>query len=72
MRNWCCGTQVGNRKILGQDKRVVITQHPKKTALRMEEKLIQGDRPIIEYRRRRPALQDGKNFEAARLVGTLN
>jgi phenylpropionate dioxygenase-like ring-hydroxylating dioxygenase large terminal subunit len=50
------GAKVGNRKILNQDKRVVITQRPKKTALKMEEKLIQGDRPIIEYRRRRQAL----------------
>jgi phenylpropionate dioxygenase-like ring-hydroxylating dioxygenase large terminal subunit len=55
------GAQLGNRKILYQDKRVVITQRPIKTALRMNEKLIQGDRPIIEYRRRRHDLQDGMN-----------
>jgi phenylpropionate dioxygenase-like ring-hydroxylating dioxygenase large terminal subunit len=54
------GAQVGNRKILNQDKRVVITQRPKKTSLHMDEKLIQGDRPIVEYRRRRQALQEGK------------
>jgi phenylpropionate dioxygenase-like ring-hydroxylating dioxygenase large terminal subunit len=52
------GAQVGNRKILSQDKRVVVTQRPKKSTLRMDEKLLQGDRPIIEYRRRRQALQD--------------
>jgi phenylpropionate dioxygenase-like ring-hydroxylating dioxygenase large terminal subunit len=42
--------------ILRQDKRVVTTQQPKKTALKMGEKLVQGDRPIVEYRRRRQEL----------------
>jgi phenylpropionate dioxygenase-like ring-hydroxylating dioxygenase large terminal subunit len=48
--------QIGNLIIERQDKRVVITQEPKRSALRMGEKLIQGDLPIIEYRRRREEL----------------
>jgi phenylpropionate dioxygenase-like ring-hydroxylating dioxygenase large terminal subunit len=46
-----------NRVILNQDKRVVLTQVPKRSDLRMGEKLIQGDGPIIAYRRRRSELQ---------------
>jgi phenylpropionate dioxygenase-like ring-hydroxylating dioxygenase large terminal subunit len=42
--------------ILRQDKRVVLTQLPKKTAVEMDERLIQGDLPIIRYRRHRRAL----------------
>jgi len=42
-----------------QDRRVVETQQPKRTALRMGEKLIQGDGPIIAYRRRRQELMNG-------------
>jgi phenylpropionate dioxygenase-like ring-hydroxylating dioxygenase large terminal subunit len=42
--------------ILRQDKRVVLTQIPKKTALKMGEILIPGDAPIIEYRKHRDAL----------------
>jgi len=41
-----------------QDKRVVVTQRPKRSDLRGGEKLIQGDGPIIEYRRKRQALID--------------
>ena len=40
-----------------QDKRVVETQRPKKTALRMNENLVSADLPIMEYRRRREELQ---------------
>ena len=47
----------GNRVILNQDKRVVLTQVPKRSDLRMGEKLIQGDVPIIAYRRRRSELR---------------
>jgi len=46
-----------NRVILNQDKRVVLTQVPKRSDLRMGEKLIQGDGPIIAYRRRRSELR---------------
>jgi phenylpropionate dioxygenase-like ring-hydroxylating dioxygenase large terminal subunit len=44
--------------ILRQDKRVVITQLPKKSALKMDERLIMGDKPIIEYRKHRQELID--------------
>ena len=47
----------GNRVILNQDKRVVLTQVPKRSDLRMGEKLIPGDGPIIAYRRRRSELR---------------
>ena len=46
--------------ILRQDKRIVITQIPKKTALKMDERLIMGDKPIIEYRKHRLELMDRK------------
>ncbi len=39
-----------------QDRRVVITQRPKRSDLKIGEKLIQGDGPVIEYRRRRSEL----------------
>lgn len=47
---------VFNRKILHQDRRVVVTQDPIKSMLKMEDTLIQGDLPILEYRKRRHAL----------------
>jgi phenylpropionate dioxygenase-like ring-hydroxylating dioxygenase large terminal subunit len=42
--------------ILRQDKRVVITQLPKKSGLKIDEHLIMGDKPIIEYRKHRQEL----------------
>jgi phenylpropionate dioxygenase-like ring-hydroxylating dioxygenase large terminal subunit len=45
-----------NRRVLHQDRRVVETQQPRPSGLRIGEKMIQGDRPIIEYRRRREEL----------------
>ena len=42
--------------ILHQDRRVVITQKPIKTQLSMDEQLIQGDNPIVYYRRLREEL----------------
>ncbi|MBN1955930.1 MAG: aromatic ring-hydroxylating dioxygenase subunit alpha [Anaerolineae bacterium] len=50
-----------NRHVAHQDRRVVVTQHPKPSALRMDEQLIQADRPIVEYRRRRHELQQEKS-----------
>lgn len=50
-------SNIGNRYILHQDRRVVLTQKPKKTELKMKENLIQGDAPIIEYRKRRAFLK---------------
>ena len=52
-----------NLRILHQDQRVVETELPKQTALKIGEKLIQADRPIIAYRARRQELLD----EAARV-----
>jgi phenylpropionate dioxygenase-like ring-hydroxylating dioxygenase large terminal subunit len=47
--------------ILRQDKRVVITQLPKKSSLKMNENLISGDRPIVEYRKHREELMELNN-----------
>lgn len=47
-----------NVLVAHQDRRVVQTQRPRPSALRMGERLIQGDRPIVEYRRRRQELQE--------------
>ncbi len=49
--------QLSNKVILHQDRRVVIGQKPVKSALRMDENLIQADLPIIEFRRKREELQ---------------
>lgn len=43
--------------VLNQDKRVVITQTPKPSGLKIGEKLVPADRPIIEYRTIRERLQ---------------
>lgn len=48
-----------NKTIERQDKRVVITQKPKASALRSGEKLVPGDGPIIMYRKIREALKTG-------------
>jgi hypothetical protein len=40
-----------------QDKRVVITQRPKASSYRSDEKLLAGDGPIIQYRRIREELK---------------
>jgi phenylpropionate dioxygenase-like ring-hydroxylating dioxygenase large terminal subunit len=45
-----------NRRIAHQDRRVVETHQPQPSGLDIGELMIQGDRPIIEYRRRRQAL----------------
>ncbi len=46
-----------SKYILDQDKRVVLSQRPKKSANRNGEVLISADGPIIEYRRIREKLQ---------------
>jgi len=48
--------KIYSKIILRQDKRVVATQLPKMSEMRMDEKLIPGDRPIAEFRRRRDEL----------------
>lgn len=50
-----------NRLIERQDRRVVITQKPKASALRSGEKLLAGDGPVITYRRMRQELKDQGN-----------
>jgi len=47
--------------ILRQDKRVVITQLPKRSSFKMDERLIMGDKPIIEYRKHRQELMEGSS-----------
>jgi phenylpropionate dioxygenase-like ring-hydroxylating dioxygenase large terminal subunit len=44
--------------IAHEDRRVVVTQQPKASGIKIGEILIQGDLPIIEYRRKRAALQN--------------
>lgn len=46
-----------NLRVAHEDRRVVQTQEPKASGLKIGEVLIQGDLPIIEYRRKRAALQ---------------
>jgi len=46
-----------NVYIAHEDRRVVTTQQPKASGLKIGEVLVQGDLPIIEYRRKRAALQ---------------
>lgn len=50
-------SNISNRYILHQDRRVVLTQVPKKSELKMDENLIQGDAPIIEFRKKRAQLK---------------
>lgn len=54
-------SNITNKIILHQDRRVVLTQLPKKSELTMGENLIQGDLPIIEFRRKREALKKEGN-----------
>jgi phenylpropionate dioxygenase-like ring-hydroxylating dioxygenase large terminal subunit len=50
-----------NLYIAHEDRRVVITQQPKASGMKIGEILIQGDLPIIEYRRKRAELQNLNN-----------
>ncbi len=50
-------SNITNRIIFHQDRRVVLTQLPKKSEFRMKENLVQGDLPILEYRKRRDELR---------------
>ena len=47
---------IGNILVERQDRRVVNTQIPKRSQLKMDENLVTGDRPIVEYRKRREEL----------------
>lgn len=50
-----------NNKILHQDRRVVLTQQPKKTAYKMKENLFPADYPIAMYRKFRQELREKNN-----------
>lgn len=52
-----------NRYILGQDKRIVLTQRPVRTDLGMVERLVPSDRPILEFRRWRHHLLEAPEAE---------
>ena len=54
--NWLA--MFSNLYIAHEDRRVVITQQPKASGLKTGEILIQGDLPVIEYRRKRAVLQN--------------
>jgi len=56
--NWIGGR--GNIRIAHQDRRVVQTQQPKPSGLKIGENLIQGDNPIVLYRKQRVKLQKKK------------
>jgi len=53
-------SNIFNKVILHQDRRVVLSQQPKASELKMDEKLIPGDLPIIEFRKKRHALKEGQ------------
>jgi len=46
----CWVSNLFNRYILWQDKRIVLTQLPLETKLGMPERLVPSDRPILEWR----------------------
>jgi phenylpropionate dioxygenase-like ring-hydroxylating dioxygenase large terminal subunit len=47
-----------NVLVAHQDRRVVETHQPQPSGLRIGEKMIPGDRPVVEYRRRREQLME--------------
>ncbi len=49
--NWVAN--LFNLRVLREDKAVVLTQQPRQTHLKMGEKLIPGDMPIVAFRRYR-------------------
>lgn len=56
--------RLGNYIIERQDRRVVITQKPLRSFNRMGESLLQGDNPIILYRKRREELSQLNNDQS--------
>jgi hypothetical protein len=46
-----------NLYIAHQDRRVVVTHRNQVSSMDLDEKLVQGDLPIIAYRRKRAELQ---------------
>lgn len=57
-----------NLYIAHQDRRVVERELPKRSGLRIDEKLIQADQPIIAYRRRRQELIDAATSRGSPIV----
>jgi phenylpropionate dioxygenase-like ring-hydroxylating dioxygenase large terminal subunit len=55
----CAMANLSNRFILSQDKRIVLTQEPRRSDLGMAEVLVSSDRPIAFYRRWRATLLRG-------------
>jgi len=51
-----------NLIVAHQDRRVVITHQPQPSSFKSDEKLIQGDLPIIEYRKKRAALKEQAEY----------
>jgi phenylpropionate dioxygenase-like ring-hydroxylating dioxygenase large terminal subunit len=54
--------KLGSIKIAGQDQRIVTRQLPKRTSLRMGEKILQSDAAILAYRRQREKLLQENNL----------
>jgi phenylpropionate dioxygenase-like ring-hydroxylating dioxygenase large terminal subunit len=50
-------SQLTNKHVLHQDRAVVVNQNPIKSEFTMGENLIQGDAPILNFRRRRAELK---------------
>lgn len=46
-----------NLRVAHEDRRVVVTHQPQPSGLKIGEALIQGDLPVIEYRRKREKLK---------------
>ena len=55
-----------NVMVAHQDRRIVETHQPQISGLRIGEKMIPGDRPVVEYRRRREALIEAARQETGR------
>ena len=58
-----------NRRVAHQDRRIVETHQPQRSGLRIGERMVQGDRPIVEYRRRREELIAAASQESHRDEG---
>ncbi|MHC1782360.1 MAG: Rieske 2Fe-2S domain-containing protein [Anaerolineaceae bacterium] len=54
-----------NVYIAHEDRRVVVTQQPRASGLKIGEILVQGDLSIIEYRRKRAALQNSSEKQVS-------
>ncbi len=57
------GGKIGSIVIANQDRRIVSNQWPKKTGLRIGEKIMQSDRAILIYRQEREKLLEASRRE---------